>query len=126
MGSPITDFPAMPMYFVNFDHVSLFPQINSQNLGLMAAGISRRPDDLFPAVFLTPLDYKKASIADPGGVSIRVQHANSAIASRTFYLHLPPRISRAETLVAQVTFDLPDAFTQTNPTAPEVPSNNKW
>ena len=126
--APITDFPALPMYFVNFDHASLFPQINSQNLGLMAAGISRHPDDLFPAVLLTPLDYKKASIGDPGGVSVRVQRqpANSDIASRTFYLHLPPRISRAETLVAQVTFDLPDAFTQANPTAPEVPSNSKW
>jgi hypothetical protein len=124
--APITDFPALPMYFVNFDHASLLPQINSQNLGLMAAGISRHPDDLFHAVFLTPLDYKKASIGDPGGVSVLVQHTNSDIASRTFYLHLPPRISRAEPLVAQVTFDLPDAFTQTNPTAPEVPSNNKW
>jgi hypothetical protein len=127
--APITDFPALPMYFVNFDHASLFPQINSQNLGLMAAGISRHPDDLFPAAPLIPLDYKKASIGDPGGVSVRVQHANPSIASRTFYLHLPPRISRAETLVAQVTFDLPDAFTETTPpTIPptEVPSNSKW
>jgi hypothetical protein len=123
--SAITDFPALPMYFVKFDSVGLLPQINSQNLGLVAAGISRHPDDLFPAVFLTPLDYKKASVGDPGGVSVRVQHANPSIASRTFYLHLPPRISRAETLVAQVTFDLPDAFTETTPPT-EVPSNSKW
>lgn len=125
---PITDFPALPIYFVKFDSVGLLPQINSQNLGLIAAGVSRHPDDLFPAVLLTPLDYKKPSPSDPGGVSIRVQrqHGNTDIASRTFYLHLPPRISRAETLVAQVKFDLPDAFTQTNPTAPEVPSNSKW
>jgi hypothetical protein len=125
MIKPITDFPVLPMYFVKFDSVGLFPQINSQNLGLMAAGVSRHPDDLFPAVFLTPLDYKNPSPGDPGGVSIRVQHANSDIASRTFYLHLPPRISRAETLVAQVKFDLPDAFTETNPPT-EVPSNSKW
>jgi hypothetical protein len=127
--APITDFPALPIYYVKFDNVGLLPQINSQNLGLMAAGVSRRPDDLFPAVPLIPLDYKKASIGDPGGVSVRVQHANPDIASRTFYLHLPQRISRAETLVAQVTFDLPDAFTETTPpTIPptEVPSNSKW
>jgi hypothetical protein len=128
MGTPITDFPALPIYYVKFDNVGLLPQINSQNLGLIAAGISRHPDDLFPAVLLSPLDYKEPSPHDPGGVSVRVQrqHANTSIASRTFYLHLPPRISRAGTLVAQVTFDLPDAFTQTNPSAPEVPSNNKW
>jgi len=126
MKKPITDFPASPIYFVKFDNAGLSPQINSQNLGLMDPGVSRHPGDLFPAVLLTPLDYKKASPGDPGGVSTRVQHANTSIASRTFYLGLPSRISQAGTLVAQVTFDLPDAFTQTDPTTPEVPSNNKW
>jgi hypothetical protein len=126
--APITDFPALPIYYVKFDKVGLVPQINSENLGLIAAGVSRHPNDLFPAVLLTPLDYKEPSPHDPGGVSVRVQRqpANGDIASRTFYLALPPRISQAGTLVAQVTFDLPDAFTQTNPSSPEVPSNNKW
>lgn len=123
---PLTDFPVLPIYFVKFDGPSLLPQINSQNLGLMAPGISRHPDDLFPAVVLSPLDYKKPSPGDPGGVSVRVQHSNADIASRTFYLSLPPQIGQAHTLVAQVTFDLPDAFTQTNSSAPEVPSDDKW
>ena len=62
---PLTDFPVLPIYFVKFDGPSLLPQINSQNLGLMAPGISRHPDDLFPAVVLSPLDYKKPSPGDP-------------------------------------------------------------
>ncbi len=130
---PLTDFPALPIYFVKFDDAGLLPQINSQHLGLMAAGVSRHPDDLFPAVILSPLDYKKDSPGDPGGVSVRVERPNPLIvpappipASRTFYLGLPPQIGRAETLVAQVMFDLPNAFTQTNSTTPEVPSNAKW
>jgi hypothetical protein len=128
MTKPITDFPVTPIYFVKFDNVGPSPQIDSQNLGLMLPGVSRHPNDLFPAVLLSPFDYKKDSPGDPGGVSIRVERANSntSIASRTFYLGLPLQIGRAETLVAQITFDLPDAFTQTNSTTPEVPSNAKW
>ena len=125
----MTDFPVTPIYFVRFDSARLLPQIDSQHLGLIAAGVSRHPDDLVPAVVPAFLDYKNVSPGDPGGVTVPVQHREWP--GRDRLANLLSRFAAANKPGASaggpshrstyLTLSL-----EPTPNAPEVPSNAKW
>jgi hypothetical protein len=93
----------------------------------MKLGVSRDPTNFQPTAVLSAPDFKTPSPSDPtGGMCIQMQRLGSVDASRTFYLGLPINVSYAAILAAEITFDMPDAFTRASTIADEVASLIPW